>query len=574
MSGKFSGFMNQLKFKNRLILFMGLIVVIPILIFNLIFCYSYLNFYNSMIEESYDFICRDSYTNLNYKLDLYTAIVDKTAFNKNIIRALNDMDAQDMMANYHSSQIIDGEIENIIFGNSMEEVYQFCVYPLDRNITGMGKYLSSFNNISHEKWTQEVQQKSRAVFFEEKMYNKILSMAQVIYFIDELTNETTPIALVKLEIKMDSVLRNAISDTQRGMEIEILQNGQQTYVYKPIAETDAIKEVLAKEKILLGEKLQICYRFNRRAETQTRRSIFVTFVLLAVLSMVLLSGVIIKFSNNTNQRVEKIFQKIKNIQNGDFEVPASLEGDDEFADIDKRLEKMAAELKQIINERYIMENERKKAQLLALQMQINPHFMYNTLETINSIAKQVGSHDISVISQKMGEILRYNINHNDREFVYLEQEINNIKCYLSIQEIRFGDRLTVFYDIPPELNRYVVLKFTLQPVVENAIKYAVQNAKESSMIAITAEVKANDLIICVQDDGNGIAQEKLLRIQDSLRAEQYIENEKIGLKNVHSRIQMTFGEQYGIEIFSKEDKGTSVHIKFPLRDGTGKRETE
>lgn len=566
MAGKISDFMNRFKFKNRLIMFMGLIITVPIMVLSIIFYHVYVSFYDAKIGESYDFICTDSYKNLNYKLDLYTAIVDKTAFNKSITNALIGMDSQNMMVNYQNSQIIDREIENIVLGNSMEEVYQFLIYPLDRDIKGMGKYLSGFGNISHEDWAHNIQQKSRMVFFEEKMGNEILSMAQVIYYIDELTNETKPIALVKAEIKLDDILNNTISDSHGGMEIEILQNGQPAYIYKPIDERNHKEEVLTKEKILLDEKIQFIYRLNQNDERRMRWIIMLISVLAIVLPTALLVAIIIRFSNNTNERLEEIFRKIKKIQSGNFDISKTLDGNDEFADVDERLEVMAAELKQIINERYIIENERKKAQLLALQMQINPHFMYNTLETINSIAKQAGSHDISIISQKMGEILRYNINHNDKEYVYLQQEIDNVKCYLNIQEIRFGDRLTVFYDIPEELNKYIVLKFTLQPIVENAIKYAVQNVKDSSMIAITAEVDGENLIVRIQDDGKGMTEQRLLEIRRSLEDSQYIENEKIGLKNVHSRIQMTYGKPYGIEIFSKENKGTSVHLKFPIRE--------
>lgn len=229
MALKFSEFMNRFKFKNRLIIFMGLIIVLPILALNSVFYYAYVGFYNKQIEESYNFICRDSYTNLNYKLDLYADIVDKTAFNKNIIRALTKMDAQNMMTSYQNSQIIDGEIENIVFGNSMEEVYQLLVYPLNPDVKGMGKYLSSYSNISHEEWLQNIKNKSKTVFFGEKMGNEVLSLVQVIYHIDEMTNKTTPIALVKADIKLENALKNTISDTRQGMEIEIQQNGQAAY---------------------------------------------------------------------------------------------------------------------------------------------------------------------------------------------------------------------------------------------------------------------------------------------------------------------------------------------------------
>lgn len=561
-------FLDNCRLKKRLVIFMVALIFVPIFMLNILFSLMYVRFYNNKIMEGYDFIQRESYANLNYKLNLYQAMIDRTAYNRNISGALEAVQDGSMLSAYNASAVIDAEIENITLGNSMEEVYQFLIYPLNPNMRVMGRYMSSFDHIAEEEWVQDASNKAKYVFFENKMGNNLLSIAQVLYYTDEISGETEPLALVKMEIKLDSILKNSISDTERNFGMEILQDGQICYTYKPIMA--AGENMYVTEKTLMGEGLQIRYIFDKTPQIRAAAMMILGFLFLGAVLLSVLTGLIFHFSNGINVRMKEIFRKLKKLEVGDFALGPALNGKDEFAQIDRGLESMAAKLQKSINEQYIMETERKKAELLALQMQINPHFMFNTLETINSIAKQEHCPDISFISQKMGEILRYNISSSG-EYVRLRQEIEHIGSYLSIQKIRYGDRFDVFYDIPPELENCMVLKFILQPVVENTIKYAVQKGAGNYMIAITAEADGEMVTISVQDDGAGMTEARLREVQENLENGSFSQDTSIGLKNVHSRIRIAYGPEYGVSVFSKEHVGTRVLIRVPLKYETGGR---
>lgn len=561
-------FLDNCRLKKRLVIFMVALIFVPIFVLNILFSLMYVRFYNNKIMEGYDFIQRESYANLNYKLNLYQAMIDRTAYNRNISGALEAVQDGSMLSAYNASVVIDAEIENITLGNSMEEVYQFLIYPLNPNMRVMGRYMSSFDHIAEEEWVQDASNKAKYIFFENKMGNNLLSIAQVLYYTDEISGETEPLALVKMEIKLDSILKNSISDTERNFGMEILQDGQICYTYKPI--TAAGENLYMTEKTLMGEGLQIRYIFDKTPQIRAAAMMILGFLFLGAVLLSVLTGLIFHFSNGINARMKEIFRKLKKLEVGDFALGPALNGKDEFAQIDRGLESMAAKLQKSINEQYIMETERKKAELLALQMQINPHFMFNTLETINSIAKQEHCPDISFISQKMGEILRYNISSSG-EYVRLCQEIEHIGSYLSIQKIRYGDRFDVFYDIPPELENCMVLKFILQPVVENTIKYAVQKGAGNYMIAITAEADGEMVTISVQDDGAGMTEARLREVQENLENGSFSQDTSIGLKNVHSRIRIAYGPEYGVSVFSREHVGTRVLIRFPLKYETGGR---
>ena len=561
-------FLDNCRLKKRLVIFMVALIFVPIFVLNILFSLMYVRFYNNKIMEGYDFIQRESYANLNYKLNLYQAMIDRTAYNRNISGALEAVQDGSMLSAYNASVVIDAEIENITLGNSMEEVYQFLIYPLNPNMRVMGRYMSSFDHIAEEEWVQDASNKAKYIFFENKMGNNLLSIAQVLYYTDEISGETEPLALVKMEIKLDSILKNSISDTERNFGMEILQDGQICYTYKPI--TAAGENLYMTEKTLMGEGLQIRYIFDKTPQIRAAAMMILGFLFLGAVLLSVLTGLIFHFSNGINARMKEIFRKLKKLEVGDFALGPALNGKDEFAQIDRGLESMAAKLQKSINEQYIMETERKKAELLALQMQINPHFMFNTLVTINSIAKQEHCPDISFISQKMGEILRYNISSSG-EYVRLRQEIEHIGSYLSIQKIRYGNRFDVFYDIPPELENCMVLKFILQPVVENTIKYAVQKGAGNYMIAITAEADGEMVTISVQDDGAGMTEARLREVQENLENGSFSQDTSIGLKNVHSRIRIAYGPEYGVSVFSREHVGTRVLIRFPLKYETGGR---
>ena len=558
----FNKFVTHHKIKKQLIIFMVSIIFIPVFVFNILFVYLYVGFYNEKINDGYKSFQKESYTNLDYKLKLYQSMLERTVYNKSVIQAITRIEMDRLMSAYEESVIVDSEVENITFGNAMEEVYNFSIFPYDRDIKVIGKYLSSINNVINEPWVSEMGTKSKYIFIESKGRNNLLSIAQVMYYTDEVTNQTSPIAVAKIEIDLDRMLKNTVNKQNDNIGVEILRDGEICYEYGSLHSYSKEKPLLFIDNNLISEQLQIRYIFDKSSQKRMFMLITGGFFTFAIVLLLILSWFIIRFSDCIDKRVVAIFNKILKIENGDFDVDATLEGNDEFAEIDGKIQVMAKKLEKTINENYIIEAERKRAENLALQMQINPHFMFNTLEMINSMAKQADCAEIGLISQKMGEILRYNINSNN-EYVTLRQEIKQIESYLYIQKIRYSDKFDVFYDVPERLMNCKVLKFILQPIVENTIKYAIQPNEGNYFISITAEETDGILTISVQDDGTGISEERLDEVKRNIADKTFGSGSSIGLKNVHSRIRIIYGDEYGLSISSIENVGTNVKLRFP-----------
>lgn len=214
------------------------------------------------------------------------------------------------------------------------------------------------------------------------------------------------------------------------------------------------------------------------------------------------------------------------------------------------------------------------AQMKSLEARINSHFLFNTLESINSMAEIDENEDIATMSLALGNMFRYAIK-TPSEIVTLRDEINHVKDYVSIQSIRFSNKFTLTLDIPDELYQQKVLKLILQPLVENSFYHGLNYCTAGDNITIQAKRDSTILYITVSDNGQGMTQEVLDELRAKLSEEAsftelgHRNKQGIGLKNIHSRIELYYGRGYGLSITSTPGEGTSITIKIPVLQGSG-----
>lgn len=229
-------------------------------------------------------------------------------------------------------------------------------------------------------------------------------------------------------------------------------------------------------------------------------------------------------------------------------------------------------LDSILDEKNIIELSTKHAELLALQNQINPHFLYNTLEAIRGDALCEGVDSIADTTEALSTFFRYTIT-NTGNLVSVEDELENVENYFKIQQYRFGDKLDMKVNFPDDYSRILeckLPKLTLQPVVENAIFHGLEAKAEGGVITISMEMTEKKLLINIHDDGIGINEEELIKINQRLETvsgplkEEKRKRGGIALPNVSRRIKLLFGEEYGIRIYSIPNLGTEVRIAVPI----------
>lgn len=339
---------------------------------------------------------------------------------------------------------------------------------------------------------------------------------------------------------------------------EIMKNRKKKYISKNIIYTFIIMEVFIAILLLI---------FIIIAFVEKKYALIVLFshITFFIISYVSYRCVFIPYKENA--KILKLFAKGYTIQ-GIF---------DQNVFLSPEIETLTIKFKEVITGKELINASKKQAEYLALQNQINPHFLYNTLEGIRGETLSAGLYSVAKMTEALETFFRYTIS-NVENLVSLEDELCNIENYYIIQQYRFGERVNLLIDINREeeekILKYKIPKLTLQPIVENAIYHGIEKKMTNGNIVIRIETTPNRMIITISDDGLGIEEDLLKKLNNKLNiiSLENINTDKkakggIALLNVNRRIKLLFGEEYGVLIYSRLDAGTDVEITIPLIEG-------
>lgn len=292
------------------------------------------------------------------------------------------------------------------------------------------------------------------------------------------------------------------------------------------------------------------------------------FTILLSISMMLLCGyVALLVFKSIFGSIYVLMQSMRNLEKGDFQLTHSPDtGRDEIQRLTASYYRMVERLNEVINQLYREKLIKQEMQIKALKAQINPHFLYNTLETISSLAKIHGVQPISRMTTWLSQIFQYSI-AGEKDFVALRDEIRMLENYLKIIRMRFGDKMSFDIEISEELRDCIVLKLILQPLVENAVLHGIEPKLEPGYIRIRASMKNNLLHLSIEDDGVGMNTERLAELKEMLsevEEQRHKSFNGIGLLNVKERLWLVYGRGSAMEISSREGKGTVIEISLPL----------
>lgn len=279
----------------------------------------------------------------------------------------------------------------------------------------------------------------------------------------------------------------------------------------------------------------------------------------------------IGFAKSIVNPLRKIQKGMKQTEVGEWEHIKPLKGTDEVSDVVTSYNKMIDKLSTLMEDLYEAElknhkflYEKQHIEFQALQSQINPHFLHNTLETVNAHATLHDEEEISEMVVALSQMFRYAV--RNLEVVTIKEEIEHVKNFLVIEKHRFQKEVNVDFAIPPELYEAEIVKLTLQPLVENAIHHGLRKKRDKGKITIRARVEGNMLYVEILDNGSGISPERLKEIEYLLQKKdtKVISDLGIGVSNVNRRIQLIYGENYGLHITSILGKETKIEMNVPM----------
>ena len=286
-------------------------------------------------------------------------------------------------------------------------------------------------------------------------------------------------------------------------------------------------------------------------------------LLVTALGLIALMLAVSSLNQYYSRKFRQLTSAMKQIGEGDLSVTLPEISNDEIGMLIQTFNTMREALNTYINKTYLAETQRRTAELYALQAQINPHFLNNTIESIRMKALNEGEYEISEMLANFGNLFRWMIQFNDN-IIYAEDEIDYIDSYLDLQRLRFSDKVCVQMDIPPETLFLGVPRFTLQPIVENTLFHAFKLSGEPLLISISFHVLEETLILTVADNGAGMSEDTLEKLRSHVYGRKEFPEFGIALRNVHTRIQLLFGDTYGMSIQSAIDKGTIIEVKIPV----------
>lgn len=234
---------------------------------------------------------------------------------------------------------------------------------------------------------------------------------------------------------------------------------------------------------------------------------------------------------------------------------------DESRMLGKAFNDMADDINDLVEKVYAEQGMKRDAELRSLRMQINPHFLYNTLDTINWLARSQGAESIGELVKALGDLLRSTIDGKDS--VTLNDEIQSLRNYVRIQKYRYGDRLTINFDIDSATSELLVPKLILQPLIENSIYHGIEQAYGNGEIRVSSSLDSGTLILRIEDNGVGMTEDQLRVLNQGTISDDTDKNDSIGVNNVRRRIHTLFGENCGLAIDSELGEGTIVTVRIP-----------
>lgn len=262
--------------------------------------------------------------------------------------------------------------------------------------------------------------------------------------------------------------------------------------------------------------------------------------------------------------IQEISKVTDQVAKGDLTVKSHVKAGAEVGVLNDSLNAMIDKINELLSQVTKEQIRLRNAELELLQSQINPHFLYNTLDTIIWLAEAGDQKAVVSMVQSLSEFFRTTLSRG-KDVIPLKDEIQHAKSYLEIQQVRYRDILDYEIDVPEELYSYQIPKITLQPIVENALYHGIKNKRGLGKIIIQGVKEEDYYLICIKDNGIGMTQERLEKVSNQMRFCPSEEKEIYGLFNVNERIHLKFGDSYGIRIESEYKSGTDVWIKLPLQ---------
>ncbi|MDU0330806.1 MULTISPECIES: sensor histidine kinase [Paenibacillus] len=566
--------------KSKIVIICLTVIIVPILVMTVISYFSSQN----QLERKYTELLMEVAKQTNIRIDEYFKEIEKISLVTTF--GMNNPDhptekiypIQEFLRD--DSEQNKNEVYGMLMNYIMMKDQEISIYVYNLNggqdlIVGTNQPYNYRYRPTQEEWFQSFQVSTSKMMIldthiDRQTQNNTLAISHVRKILD--TDSGTLLGFMVVSIDLDV--------------IEIASNRLQESLRKRFTIVDESDNIIYNNDFsLIGQKFSETIRPNRTdhlmVASRFERQRWTTYLympkkelsaegnllrhnlyLLATLMLIFLAIVSILLSTVITHPLKKLMRNILLVEKGQFDQVQEIRSHDEIGHLSTRFQRMSHELKRLVERIQQEEKDKATAEIRALQSQINPHFLYNTLGSVKWIASMQQANKIVEMTDALIEMLFYAARSEDA-LVTVRQELDNLRNYMIIQKVRYYNRIRLEIQADEDTLDERIPKLILQPLVENAIFHGLAWKEESGTITINVERSGNDISITIQDNGVGMDDETLHSLTDSLAYAEKGEAQNIGLYNVMRRLKLHYGENHGFELKSKWGEGTTIRMVLP-----------
>jgi len=567
--------------KSKLLISYILVVMIPVMIG------TYLPFSKTQkmvvkeTEDSFRFSLNQMVEAIKYKMVKYNRISLKLSSDYQVMSLMSDdYRGRSYEASQQVLSLFNRFREEVDSNN--EELLSVKIYKYNDTFASNGIHVFDAGDFANTDWYEGVTNNKGVLYWRDgtqkpfgKEQIKTLSILRLI-------RTTDKIGILELELKEAALFANIYnpenikyamigivdeqgraisSNAQAGAFEANLENMARGFVQESesFLETIGGKQYLVVSEALNFQGWKIVAMISMESLNATTEQIKLFTLMTAVSCIIVFLLLTVVISDLMTVRIKKLTNHMRSVGKGEFDVVMTDKGNDEVAELSQGFNAMVANLRSLIEEVYLVRIARKEAEMRALQAQIKPHFLYNTLSSINWLAIQANAPKISRIVESLALFYRLTLSKG-RETISIKDEMDLVRAYVEIQKTRYEDMFDVTFEVEQGIENTVILKFILQPFVENAIVHGMEEDKKGN-IAIVAKKRGDGcILIRVIDNGRGMTAEMLGKIGKQAEGNS---SGGYGVANVMERIRIHYGVKSEVSFFSEPGSGTVVEIVFP-----------
>ncbi len=436
---------------------------------------------------------------------------------------------------------------------------------LVRNITSANQYNMDFKNAMDEMMYKIIIGSANWTDSEKKLEGedpKGLIEEAELHFIELRKNTTSQNvqadldALIKLlgilDERVDDILRNVDEGGHYDENIEMLDMNIRTL-------TSLIQDDI--QKYIYDEATNM--EMLRREVASSLVSNMRLLVVMLIIMLIVVFYLSRRLSRRITQPITELCEMTEKFAGGDFTVSYHTDSNDEMETLAKSFNSMVKEIKVLVEDIHREQENAKDAELRLLQEQINPHFLYNTLDAIIWMTESGENKKAIQIIQELSSFFRISLSKGQSE-ISIKNEKEHVRSYLEIQRYRYQDILDYEIEFDEDILEYHIQKLTLQPIVENALYHGIKNKRGRGMIRVTGKAEGDDIVFTVEDNGRGMNEEELARLKRLISGEESTDDQSgFGMANVEKRLEMLYGDKYGMTVKSEFGEGTVVTVRIP-----------